>query len=231
MHKKMIGMSVMVLALGWGLACNAAAANDQEILDAVRKEIRSQSMASGTLDIYDPGIDAVRNLRTMEFPTEVTIGGDGRFTALIKFRDVNSGAVVDIEAVAQQQDGTVQVEDLKITGVQELDKGEDLSTKEYTDQEIQDFMKRYLAQQMQFTGSIMLYDEDRGVMRKIKLLELDPEVRRMGIFYNSRGQFEDLDSGDILGIDVAVQNEDGNLGVQALRIRDRKKGPVKAAQP
>jgi hypothetical protein len=72
-----------------------------------------------------------------------------------------------------------------------------------------------------------MFDEDHQKMRHLELKELKPEVRRMGIFCSSGSKFVDADSGDILVIDISVENKNGKLNMQALRIRDVQKGPNK----
>jgi hypothetical protein len=71
----------------------------------------------------------------------------------------------------------------------------------------------------------MLYDKDAEKMRNLELVELKEEVRRLGILMSSSSQFKDVDSGEILDIDISVENKEGQLRLQALRIRGVRKGP------
>ena len=86
-------------------------------------------------------------------------------------------------------------------------------------------MMDYIERQGKFTdGKVMLFDKDNEKMRNLELTELKEEVRRMGIFYSSSSKFVDVDTGDILDIDISVENKKGKLKVQALRIRNVRKG-------
>jgi hypothetical protein len=48
----------------------------------------------------------------------------------------------------------------------------------------------------------------------------------MGVFYSSSSKFVDADTGDILDIDISVENNNGTLKVQALRIRNVRKALI-----
>lgn len=227
MRKVMTLMTVLFLIAGLGFSGVsfgqvAASEGDQAILKVLKDEMTKKIIQTGTLDLYDKEIDAVRNLSTLSFPEEVKKQGN-KFVAMIDYRDTNSGDIVTVEVLLAADGDSYAVEDVSIANVELLKKG-DQAKKDYSDEEIQAFMNNYIQQQVKFTDSLMLYDEEREVMRHLKMNELSSEVRRMGIFYSSRGVFEDVNSGDILGIDIAVKNKDGKLELQALRVRSFKRG-------
>lgn len=227
MRKVMMLMTVLFLVAGFGFSGTSfgqatVSAKDQAILKVLKDEMTEKIIQTGTLDLYDKGIDAVRNLSILSFPEEVRRRGD-EFVAAIDYRDTNSGDIVTVEVLLAADGDSYIVEDVRIINVESL-KNDDQVKDHYSDEEIQAFMKNYIQQQVQFTGSLMLFDEEREVMRNLKMNELSSEVRRMGIFYSSRGVFEDINSGDILGIDIAVKNKDGKLELQVLRVRSFKRG-------
>ncbi len=226
MRRKAQGLMSILFVLT--LLTGASAAEAQEgspILDAAQQALMEKTLQSGTLDIFDAESNQVRNLQRIKVSDQVTRQDDGH-VVLADYRDINTGDIVEIEVIVVEDGADYQAEDIRIKGVKALEKDESLKDKEYTDEEIQAFMRNALEKQGQFTdGKIMLFDEDAAKMRNLELLELKDEVRRMGIFYNCRGQFRDADSGDLLGIDVSVENKDGVLMMQALRIRNVRKAP------
>ena len=205
-----------------------AVSGSPAVLEAAQAALREKTIQSGTLDIYDAGLNAVRNLQRMKVSDEVS-EADGLYTVMADYRDMNNGDIVSLEVILSSDGEGYKAEDIKIKSVQALKKDESLKDKEYTDDEIRDYMRNALAKQGQFSdGKIMLFDEDAAKMRNLELTGLKEEVRRLGIFYNCRGQFKDADSGELLGVDVSVENQDGRLMIQALRIRSVRKAPAAA---
>ena len=191
-----------------------------KIISTVEAEVKAKTLQSGTLDLYDEDINKVRNLRMTKAYKEVTQRGD-RYYVLFDCRDVQMGDIVQIEGQVFGEDSSYEVEKFNIKNVQALVNDQTQANKEFTDEEIQAAMRQYFDQQRQFTdGKVMLFDQTNNQMRYLELRELNPEVRRMGIFYNSRAKFVDVNTGDILAVDIAVENKKGRLNVQALRIRD-----------
>ena len=191
---------------------------------AIDNELEKKKIQSGTLDIYDGDIDAVRNLRMIKSYEDIT-EKKGEYFALIDYRDTNMGDIVIVEVKVVGQSGVFSVEEFRIAEVAKIDSGSSDEKKEYSDREIQDFMREYVKKQTQFNdGKLMLFDKDAEKMRSLELVEIKPEVRRMGIFNSSSSQFKDVDSGDILDIDIAVEIKKGKLSLQALRIRDVRRG-------
>jgi hypothetical protein len=196
-----------------------------KVLDAVKRDLKKKTRNSGTLDIYDKDKDAVRNLRADKTHEEVA-EQDGKYLTTADYRDIKTGDVAQVEIEVVQEGEEYLVKDIRIKGVQALKQDEASEAKQYSDDEVQAFMRDYLKKQTEFTdGLVMLFDKDNDKMRKLKLTELKKEVRRMGIFYISRAQFEDADTDETLSIDISVENIKGKLNTQALRIRDIRKVP------
>ena len=196
-------------------------ASQQITADVVKKYLQEKTKASGTLDLFDDSSKVVRNLRMIETHPEVK-KGDNLYAVPIDYRDIKTGAIVNVEIAVESKNDVLSAKSAEIKRVTEVDadRGDQAAKKDFADNEIQDVMKKYLAQQAKFTGSVSLFDEDRGKMRNLDLIKLSEEVRRLGTLYISRADFKDKDSGQTLGIDVTVENQKGNLSVQSLRIRE-----------
>ncbi|MCK5178333.1 MAG: hypothetical protein KAR32_02300 [Candidatus Omnitrophica bacterium] len=192
------------------------------LLEVAKDKLKEKTVQSGTLDIYDEGLNRVRNLRLMKVSDVVE--KDGAYLITADYRDIGSGDIVGVEADMVSASDDFIVKDARIKSVQAIDEGE---AEEYTDDEIQAFMTEYIEKQGKFTGGkVMLFDKDNEKMRHLELTELKAEVRRMGIFYSSSSKFVDVDTNDIVDIDISVENKKGKLKVQALRIRNVRKGLV-----
>jgi len=153
---------------------------------------------------------------------------DGKYFVVSDYRDVNTGDKVQVEIGVIPEGAGFAVDNIRIKNVKKFDEEKSQEAKEYTDEEIQAFMQKYIKKQTQFTdGILMLFDKDNEKMRNLKLDELTKKVNRLGVFYSSRAKFVDADSGDLLDVDISVENKDGALSVQALRIRDIRQAPKK----
>ena len=228
MQRKNIVTSIMVsvFLIGNAVSVMAQGTAPADVLKVIQEHVKGLSIKSGTLDMYDEKASKVRNLRTMAFPETVT-EKDGAYVATIKYRDVRSGDIVNVDAVVDSKATPLAVKELKIVGVEKLkdEKKEGAPAKEYTDAEVQTFMKTALDQQAKFTGSLMLFDEERNKMRTLQMVSLDSAVKRLGIFYSSRAELKDMESGDLVVVEVSTENKDGELNLQALRIREVKRQP------
>jgi len=199
-----------------------APSNDQ-IVSVVKADLKERTKMSGTLDLYDADKNRVRNLRIQPVPEQISMKNN-EYTALLTFRDVTSGEMVEVNSLVVKDGAEWSVKELMMIGVKEKAKeDESAAKKEYSDEEIQKEMKNYLDSQVKFSDHLMLFDEERSKMRNLDLVELKPEVRRLGILNISRANFKDADSKEMLGIDVTVENRKGQLKVQSLRIRDVKR--------
>ena len=229
LYFKKMGFSILLFGgiLYFSPAAGKAVAAEpaqQEIQDVVKKHLQEKTKGSGTLDLFDEKIDAVRNLRMMESHDAVK-KEEGLYVVPIDYRDIKTGAVVDVEVSAVNKDNAWTVKSIDIKNITEIHAGDTApdANKEYSDNEIQDVMKKYLLQQAKFTGSIALFDGERKKMRNLELLQMSKEVRRLGAISISSADFKDKDSGEKVVVDVAVENQKGKLSVQSLRIREVKK--------
>ncbi|MBN1869333.1 MAG: hypothetical protein JW847_01985 [Candidatus Omnitrophica bacterium] len=219
-------MMAAILSAEQDAAVSGKSEANTELLKIVDTKLGEKTVQSGTLDIFDSKSNQVRNLRLMKLYDDAVEKEEG-YLFVADYRDVSTGDIVtvDIELIPGQ--GDYEIKGFQIKEVKPIEEGVSKEEKEYTDTEIRDFMRGYIAKQGQFNnGRIMLFDEDAGKMRHLELVELKDEVRRMGAFYSSSSKFKDADTGDVLDIDISVEKNRGNLKIQALRIRDMRKGPV-----
>ena len=194
------------------------------ILSVVEDILAQKKIQSGTLDLYDEEIKKVRNLRRMKKNDRIAEKEDAYFL-VYDYRDIHAGDIVKVEFKVVDEEGSLAVENIRIMDVLKLANDQPQEDKEYSDAEIQDFMREYIGKQTKFTdGKLMLFDEGSQKLRSLEFKEIDEAVRRMGIFYNSTAKFTDADTGEVLAIDIAVEKRKGKLKIQALRIRDVKKG-------
>lgn len=222
--KKIFGVSLVVFCLLSGLTASYAAEKGSEeaaAKKAVQSYLKEKSKLSGTLDIYDEEKDAVRNLRTIKFHEKLQ-PKDGGYVAKLEYRDINSGDIVKVDIPVMNKGGEWAVDSVMIKSIEKADKASSGESKEYSDEEVQSFMKDYVDQQSKFTGSLMLYDEDHNKMCKLKLVSIAPEVRRLGVLRISSSKFEDIEDKSVLDIDITVEIKDNKLSLQRLRIRGIK---------
>jgi len=223
----LLGILIFIMALSISVTAFAKGRNDDsaEVVAAVEEELKNKTLQSGTLDVFDKDTQKVRNLRKIKINDDVKKKRKKYFVS-VEYRDINTGDIVELEIVVVKKRSGVEVADIEIKNVQKLAQTEESREKEYSDQEIQDFMHEYLDKQTQFSdGKVMLFDKDTEKMRGLVLKEIKKEVRRLGIFYHSTAKFEDADTGAILMVDISVQKKKGKLKVQALRIRKVFKAP------
>ena len=171
--------------------------NVNEVQKIVREYLKEKTKHTGTLDIYDTELNAVRNLRTMKVYDGI-LEKNGSHIMQFDYRDIKRGSVVTVDIIIGSSEGSLAVKELRISKVKELNSAAnatDVKT-DFTDAEIQDRMNKYIEGQAKFTGALTLFDGEKQKLRQLKLIGFSEEVRRMGILYISRGTFEDVESGE-----------------------------------
>jgi len=179
------------------------------LVDAVKAEIKNKSKTSGTLDIYDNNTKKVRTLDV------IGLKETAKDTVTGEFRDTKTGDVVTVEVKVADN----KVGDFNITKA-EPPKPVQQAKKDYTDQEIQDFMKEYITTQAAGTGVFLLFDEKIKKMRNLEFVKLQEKVRRYGIIAITTAEFKEKDTGDTILADVNVENKKEGLEVTAVRIKN-----------
>jgi hypothetical protein len=202
---KFLMFGLIALLLSW--EGQAGAVETSAAVNAVKAEVTERSKATGTMDVYDGKIQKVRTLDLMDLKD----AGD-KVTG--QFRDTKSGDVVTAEV--KVTDG--KVGDFEITGA-EAPQAAKAAKKDYTDKEIQDFMKEYIDTQSAGTGVFLLFEEKTKKMRNLELIKLQEKVRRYGIIAITTAEFKEKDTGDTILADVNVENKKEGLEVTAVRIK------------
>ena len=146
-----------------------AQSNIQEV---VQKYLQEKTKISGTLDLFDDDSKAVRNLRMIEVYPEIKPSADDLYVVPIDYRDIKTGAIVNVHVSVENKNGAFSVKSTEIKKVTEINagQGDQEAKRDFVDNEIQAVMKKYLAQQAKFTGSVTLFDEDRRKMRNLDLI-------------------------------------------------------------
>lgn len=95
-------------------------------------------------------------------------------------------------------------------------------TKEPSANEIRQAMKEYVLRVSAERGSFNIYDKETRKNRRLALIRVHERVGKTGNYYYSCADFNDLDSGELLDLDLDVDTEGGNLSVVDVRIHKVK---------
>lgn len=196
------------------IASNASAKGDlTQMTEAAYKNL---SKVSGTLDIYDRKIDAVRNLKFIKHLEGVEETRE-QYTTKGVYRDIQTGDVLEVNALFEKSESKSEFIKFEIGGILEkLEKKED---KEYTDEEILAFMKNNIETRAKWTGTYDIYDEKRGAMLKLELTEIGPDIRKFGKLSIASMNTKDTVSGANITLDITVEKNNGELSVKSVRIK------------
>ncbi len=84
--------------------------------------------------------------------------------------------------------------------------------------EIRKAMKDHVLAQSAETGSFDVDDEETGNTRRLALVKVHERVGKTGDYYYSCADFTDIDSSEMLDLDLDVEDEGGELSVVDVRI-------------
>lgn len=84
--------------------------------------------------------------------------------------------------------------------------------------EIRTAMKNYVTEKSKATGTFDVKDIQTGTVRKLKLERIHQRVGKTGNYYYSCADFKDAVSGEMLDLDLDVQDKGGVLSVVDVRI-------------
>ena len=84
--------------------------------------------------------------------------------------------------------------------------------------EIKDTMGAYIKAKSAKKGYFEIFDAVAGKLRHLQLKRIHDRVGKTGELFYSCADFEDLESGQILDLDIDVENKDGILTVVDVRI-------------
>jgi len=85
--------------------------------------------------------------------------------------------------------------------------------------DIHAIMKKYIEEESQRTGTFDVADPQTGTTRKLTLESIHERVGKTGDdYYYSCADFKDTVSGELVDLDLDVEDENGQLGVVDVRI-------------
>ena len=84
--------------------------------------------------------------------------------------------------------------------------------------DIRTTMKNYVMDQSKATGTFDIADPETGTTRKLQLIRVHERVGKTGNYYYSCADFKDTTSGEMLDLDLDVQDQNGVLKVADVRI-------------
>ncbi|MCQ9208584.1 MAG: hypothetical protein NG712_04315 [Omnitrophica bacterium] len=93
-----------------------------------------------------------------------------------------------------------------------------VSTVEPTAENIRETMLAYVLKQSAETGTFDIDDPETGDTRRLSLIRVHQRVGKTGNYYYSCADFKDVDTKELLDLDLDVEYKNGKLGVVDVRI-------------
>lgn len=87
-----------------------------------------------------------------------------------------------------------------------------------TAENIRHAMKDYVVAKSAKTGTLDIHDTKINKMRRLVLIRVHERVGKTGDYFYSCADFKDVDSGEMLDLDLDVEYKNGNLSVVDVRI-------------
>ncbi len=84
--------------------------------------------------------------------------------------------------------------------------------------DIRGAMKQHIETQTAAKGAFEVYDPETSKTRRLSLERIHERVGKTGSYYYSCADFKDLDSGELLDLDLDVESKGGTLSVVDVRI-------------
>lgn len=86
-------------------------------------------------------------------------------------------------------------------------------------EDIRNAMKSYVEAESQKTGgNFEIFDSETNKTRKLSLTRVHERVGKTGDYYYSCADFKDVDSGELLDLDLDVEEQNGQLKVVDVRV-------------
>lgn len=79
-------------------------------------------------------------------------------------------------------------------------------------------MKNHVMGESKASGTFDVVDPETGKTRKLELIRVHDRVGKTGTYYYSCADFKDTETGQMLDLDLDVQDKGGNLSVVDVRI-------------
>lgn len=185
------------------------------VIKLIEVEFKEKTAVSGTLDLFHN--DKIYNLRLIGFDPQFIEQGE-IFVQRGKFRDINTGDILAVDAVVgKTEDGNLAFAEWNFVGITQA--APEPEQKEYSDEEILSYMKDYFEQKSKFTGTFDIYDEKKQVLLNLELGEWRRGLRKFGALSIATVNTTDKKSGGKVNLDITVENKDGRLSVQSVRIK------------
>lgn len=89
---------------------------------------------------------------------------------------------------------------------------------EPTADDIRSTMKTHVLKKSEETGTFDVLDSETGMVRKLALVRVHERVGKTGDYYYSCADFTDVNTGEMLDLDLDVEDKDGELSVVDARI-------------
>jgi len=91
--------------------------------------------------------------------------------------------------------------------------------KEHSKDDIRDAMKSFVEAQAQKTGgNFEVIDPDTNKTRRLQMVRVHERVGKTGDYYYSCADFKDVDTGEMLDLDLDVEDQNGSLKVVDVRL-------------
>lgn len=192
---------------------------------SVQQYLGEKTKFTGSLDIYDEGIDKVRNLKLINLRRDSLTGTGPDYEIRGDFRDLKTGDIMDVNVKLAEGSGDLEVSEIGVLSVKykKKEKDPEASKKKFTDKEVQEFIKSHITDRSKFGGTYGVFDVENEIYRQLKLIKLADDVRNFGILYINTVEFEDDKTGDKVSVDITLQNKDGELDVKTIRIKKIRK--------
>jgi len=87
-----------------------------------------------------------------------------------------------------------------------------------TAEDIRRAMNDYVIEQSAKTGTFDVSDPETGNTRRLSLVRIHQRIGKTGDYYYSCADFRDVDSGELLDLDLDVEHKEGKSGVVDVRI-------------
>ena len=180
--------------------------------------ISEKSKITGHLDLYDENIDAVRNLKLLEW-TELKDGEENQKIQHGDFRDFRTGDTVEVGLVIDVQQ--MQVEKARIVALKETtpEVSAEALDKDFTQGDVQAAITDYIEQKSKFTKTFGFFDPTLEKFLKLDFDQFQGDMRRFGVLYIQTTVFVEAGSEDPVALDITVENVNGQLQVQKIKRR------------
>lgn len=120
--------------------------------------------------------------------------------------------------IAQKEHGGTSTSAKKEHGGTERKEAKGSGRAEPKAHDIRQAMKNYVMEKSKATGTFDVQDSETGTTRKLSLKRVHERVGKTGDYYYSCADFTDTNTGELLDLDLDVEQKGGKLSVVDVRI-------------